>query len=51
MVPFIVFEYYLIMFEHIFVDTSHFMTSVTENNFISLKSPSLKKESRVAGSQ
>ena len=26
MVPFITFEYYLILFEHLFVDTSHYMS-------------------------
>jgi hypothetical protein len=35
MVPFIVFEYYLILFEHIFVDTSHFMSSLASMAFIS----------------
>ena len=42
MTPFITFEYYLIMFEHLFVDTSHYMSSVSSLNFISIRSPQVK---------
>ena len=47
MVPFIVYEYYLIMFEHIFVDTSHFMSSINSMTFLSNNSPALKKQSSI----
>lgn len=30
MVPFITFEYYLIVFEHIFVDSAHYMSSILQ---------------------
>lgn len=33
-VPFITYEYYLILFEHVFVDTSHLMPPVIGTNFI-----------------
>ena len=35
MVPFLAFEYYLIMFENIFVDTSHLMSGPYSTAFLS----------------
>ena len=30
MVPFVIFEYYLILFEHVFIDASHYMNSFSQ---------------------
>ena len=38
--PFITYEYYMIIFEHVFVDTSHYMSSMTGVAFINNISPS-----------
>jgi hypothetical protein len=40
MVPFITFEYYLIMFEHIFVDASHFSSSLASSSFLDIEKQS-----------
>ena len=34
MAPFITFEYYLLMFEHLMVDTSHYMGSLASSSFL-----------------
>jgi len=43
--PFITFEYYLILFEHIFVDTSHLISGPSNQTFIS-QSPAGSRSGR-----
>ena len=46
-VPFVTFEYYLIMFEHIFVDASHYISQIPSQSFmIDQTSPSTGKSRR-----
>ena len=51
MSPFITYEYYLIMFEHLFVDTSHYMGSVQSLTFISMRSPVVRLQNYSSSSR
>ena len=34
LIPFIAFEYYLILFRHLFVDASHYMSALSQRTFL-----------------
>ena len=49
LVPFVTFEYYLILFEHLFVDSSHYVSSLASASFLEnyQASPSSRGSRRV----
>ena len=49
LVPFVTFEYYLILFEHLFVDSSHYVSSLASASFLDnyQASPSSRGSRRV----
>ena len=50
-IPYVVFEYYLIMFEHLFVDSSHYQSTISSESFLDHGSPNMSVSSKKMASK